>query len=357
MYLAGEKTNSPTLGESISFRDLMKQVESSNTNEYTFYCHTKGISKANDDNSSIAVWVELMYKYCLCNIDVMILSGKIFGGAIRSFNLFPKGNSPPWHFTGTFYWFNHLLFRNPNIYSLMLDDYYATEMFPGYIVKVENSICFLKDKAEPFYECFLDKNLDCIVDNLDILEEENTINKQNIFESDVLKQSEIFDDLEDALSIATEPIGETNDIMKSANNFNLDDINDIDDLENLESIDSINHESTNNESKNIKKINISSDENTLSNDTTDLNSELNTKDVKKINIDNEQKDNLDLNELLNGKTTSSSSIEDTNVRKIEIDNNELNNMSIKQLKDLAKTHKLKTSGTKQELINSLSKVL
>ena len=35
----------------------------------------------------------------------------------------------------------------------------------------------------------------------------------------------------------------------------------------------------------------------------------------------------------------------------------LHNMSIKQLKDLAKTHKLKTTGTKNELINAISKVL
>ncbi len=167
-----EKENSSGLGESISFRDLIKLIENTNGNEYTFYCHTKGISKHNDNNSSIAVWIELMYKHCLANIDVMILSGKIFGGAIRSFNLFPKGVSPPWHFTGTFYWFSHILFKHRNVYSFILDDYYATEMFPGFVVKLENSICFLKDKADPFYECFLDKNMDCIVDNLDILESE-----------------------------------------------------------------------------------------------------------------------------------------------------------------------------------------
>ena len=45
-------------------------------------------------------------------------------------------------------------------------------MFPGFLTKPINSICFLKDKADPFYECFLDKNLDVIVDNLEILESE-----------------------------------------------------------------------------------------------------------------------------------------------------------------------------------------
>ncbi len=174
------KINNPKLGESISFKNLLELVQSENPKEFTFYCHSKGISQANDNNSCIAVWIELMYKYCLANLDIMILSGKPFGGAIRSFNLFPKGISPAWHYTGTFYWFNHTIFKIPNLYNFVIDDYYNTEMFPGFLVKAENSIYFLKDKADPFYECFLDKNLQCILDNYELFESDLAKSIKNI---------------------------------------------------------------------------------------------------------------------------------------------------------------------------------
>jgi len=107
-----------------------------------------------------------------------------------------------------------------------------------------------------------------------------------------------------------------------------------------------------------------------------LNTNLNT-DVKKIDIILEntnkkqtEKDlDLDLNELLNGNSNSNSNSgdnikpnenSDSDIKKIDIESESklnINNMSIKQLKDLAKTYKLKTTGTKSELIATLSKVL
>jgi hypothetical protein len=80
---------------------------------------------------------------------------------------------------------------------------------------------------------------------------------------------------------------------------------------------------------------------------------------------------LDLDEILSGKhykpiktSESVNTKEDNidkneNIKKIEVTDSSkstLYNMSHKQLKDLAKSHKLKTTGTKQELIALLEKV-
>jgi hypothetical protein len=159
------------------------------------------------------------------------------------------------------------------------------------------------------------------------------INKDNIFNLDVVNNinSEIFDDLEDTLSIATEPIGDFNDVINNHTNFNLDEIKDIDDLD-------IDLPSEDIESSNTKNIVINS-----SND---------------IDIDTAELDDiLNGNQVKQASTTEKISTE--NVKKIDIntppsaETSTLNSMSIKQLKDIAKSHKLKSTGSKHDLINTI----
>jgi hypothetical protein len=76
-------------------------------------------------------------------------------------------------------------------------------------------------------------------------------------------------------------------------------------------------------------------------------------DTKTISLDEQTSETIELDKLLSGE-----------IKKIEIEtktnnssNQDLNNMSIKQLKELAKSHKLKTTGSKQELINLLKTVV
>lgn len=161
------------------------------------------------------------------------------------------------------------------------------------------------------------------------------ITKNNLFNLDTVNitNDEIFDDLEDTLSIATAPIDETNDIINHNSNFNLDDIQDIpdiDDIDNLETVDST---------------------------------------VKTVQLETTTLDNIDLNDLLNGNSIQTKKVEadskpegqdihmqkTENIKTIDIDapKTDYNSMSVKQLKDIAKSQGLKTTGTKQELIQVL----
>lgn len=160
------------------------------------------------------------------------------------------------------------------------------------------------------------------------------VTKDNIFNLDVINNinAEIFDDLEDTLSIATEPIGDSNDVINTNANFNIDDINDIDDLD----ID-------------IPNDTIATEEIEPSEiDTTDLDEILNGNQTKKTNLANTKTEK---------ELVTRNEIGTENIKKIELETHmgsdvtALNNMSVKQLKDLAKSHKLKTTGTKQELID------
>ena len=165
------------------------------------------------------------------------------------------------------------------------------------------------------------------------------ITKDNLFNIDTVNitNAEIFDDLEDTLSIATAPIDETNDIINHNSNFNLDDIQDIDDIDILEPIDV----KTVQPNVNVTKV-----------EDIDLSELLNgnTNQTKKTESNQA---NSESNELLNENKENKENKE--NIKTIEIDTpkTDYNSMPVKQLKDIAKSHGLKTTGTKQELVQLL----
>lgn len=165
-----KKVNSKTLGEAVSIRELIRLVKSKETDEYTFYFHSKGITKNNGNDPFIAVWTELMYKYCLSNIDSMIYHDTYVGGAIRSMDSFGRPGSPPYHFTGTFFWFSHKLFNTTTVETKLEDNYYTVEMLSGRLCDIERSRCFYKDHSKPMYNYHMDHHKEGILDNIDLLE-------------------------------------------------------------------------------------------------------------------------------------------------------------------------------------------
>ena len=170
-YKCIQKQNDASVGEAVSIGDLIKSVKSNNKNEYTFYCHSKGITRNNGRDPTIAVWIELMHKYCLSNIDTMIYHDNYTGGAIRCYDRFPHANkSPDWHFSGTFFWFSHKLFDTIDIAAQLTNEYYIVEMLPGLICNINKSHCFYKDNVKPYYECFLTTNKNDISNNIELLE-------------------------------------------------------------------------------------------------------------------------------------------------------------------------------------------
>lgn len=203
---------------------------------------------------------------------------------------------------------------------------------------------------------------------------------------------EIFDD---NISISTEPIENLDDIMQNETNIDdMEDIEDIDDINtdnldiedmlpmtannitlvhtdhhllgHLEESTPVTNQQTDfsqsDDTTQTKTIIIDAD-NTLDNIIiTNNQTEENTKTIiinnnkeNNSNIEDVLDDNLDdiddLDKLLSGNTDEPKP--DENTKKT----NDLSSMSIKQLKELAKTHKLKTTGTKNELITALSKII
>jgi hypothetical protein len=243
------------------------------------------------------------------------------------------------------------------------------------------------------------------IDNMVQLDIEEIDNHQNKDTNDLAEhikngifatsaKIEIFDD---NISISTEPIENLDDIMQ--NETNIDDIEDIEDIDDItndnldldiedmlpmtannitlvhtdhhllghleESTPVTNQQTDSSQSEDTtqtKTIIIDAD-NTLDNIIiTNNQTEENTKTIiinnnkgNSSNIEDVLDDNLDdiddLDKLLSGNTDEPKP--DENTKKT----NDLSSMSIKQLKELAKTHKLKTTGTKNELITALSKII
>ena len=131
---------------------------------------------------------------------------------------------------------------------------------------------------------------------------------------------------------------------------NLDDLDNLDD--DLDTLDDINTKQININNKatlndtiiNNTPVDISTKTISLSQDT-DLETieldKLLSGEIKNINITSITK--------LNDSTTTST----TNSNPIEYTLESLNNMQLKQLKDIAKIYKVKTSGTKQDLVQSI----
>lgn len=163
------KKNNKDLGEAVSIRDLIKTIKSNDKNEYTFYFHSKGVSKKNTNDPFVGVWIELMFKYCISNIDSMIYNDRHVGGAIRSFNQF-HDKSVPYHFTGTFFWFSHKVFDTTKVEDQIKDNYYSVEMLSGKLCPLIKSQYFLKDHSMAMYRGSEPHHRDDIKNNMDLLE-------------------------------------------------------------------------------------------------------------------------------------------------------------------------------------------
>ena len=83
------------------------------------------------------------------------------------------------------------------------------------------------------------------------------------------------------------------------------------------------------------------------------NNKINSSNIEDV-LDDTLEDIDDLDKLLSGNSEKPK--QDNNIIN-STKLNDLSSMSIKQLKELAKTYKLKTTGTKNELITALSKLI
>ena len=224
-------------------------------------------------------------------------------------------------------------------------------------------------------DCESDLNSDENVNNLDL--NDNKLLNEKVIDDNIfdiihsIKNNEPQDLFNDNNSITTDPI--IDDLDET--NFDIDDLNNL-----MNSDDEDGNEDGNEDDENVKD---NEEKTTIDDlDTLDLdNFDLDTIEVKNdsvktvidanIKIISVNKDTTDTTETIELDALLSGTEDIKNIKNININGNgsdnsnekteynleNLNNMSIKQLKEVAKQYKAKISGTKQDLIQSISKAL
>ena len=136
-----EVPNDANLRETISFKQLLKSVESLDGEEITFYGHTKGNSTKESMLGS-EFWRNAMYHYLLDNINAVLDNFRTFPTIGTHKICWPPGVRTPfptnldnehhWMFSGTFFWFNNkAVFSNPKCYEYIAKDRYGVEAWIG----------------------------------------------------------------------------------------------------------------------------------------------------------------------------------------------------------------------------------
>lgn len=121
--------NNPARGETITFLPAASRLQTLDPREATFYAHAKGVMSKYPQRADPLAWQygnsqwwTYMYRYCLdCPIDWLdwLLQRYACAGTIQKVGSekFPDGYRheagrplSKWHYTGTFWWFNHARF-------------------------------------------------------------------------------------------------------------------------------------------------------------------------------------------------------------------------------------------------------
>ncbi len=141
-----EVENNRNLGETEPFMKMLKRVYSVDPEEISFYAHAKGVSPSHQLSrlKNIQIWRNLMYYFCLGNIqqiDTVIKNFSSCGCFKRDFPCSP--NVPePWHFSGTFFWFNHAnLFNCSNWSEIRKDTRFAAERYLATLFDSSSAYC------------------------------------------------------------------------------------------------------------------------------------------------------------------------------------------------------------------------
>lgn len=142
--------NDKSLREVATFIPMLTCLKSTNSQEVTFSCHTKGVT--HDIDSLPVEWAETMYHVCLDDWYSVKNALECYSmvGAFRRFGDFDRPENNKWHYSGTFYWF-----RNDDVFSRdwqSIDkEWIGTEAWPGRMFKPEECACIFMDESKDLY--------------------------------------------------------------------------------------------------------------------------------------------------------------------------------------------------------------
>lgn len=134
--------------EQATFPYLLDRIKNSNSNEATFYAHSKGVLTKANQRGSIR-WRNAMYHYLLDDMEHIgeCLQTHAAVGTTKITKkkkewIVPTGKTLPcqWIFAGTFFWFRHdAVFAYPEA-NVVYDDRYAVEAWLGTFLPVEEGV-------------------------------------------------------------------------------------------------------------------------------------------------------------------------------------------------------------------------
>lgn len=147
-----EVQNDRHLREVVSYRELLKQVESTDKNEVTFCTHTKGTQERTGDSPQVKWWVDAMYDTVIYNwrnvLKEMEKGHSIVGSFRRKGAHFRTRHH--WHYSGTFYAFRHDTTFSGGIPEFE-NRWWGTESWPGIHFSQEEAACIFADDCGDLY--------------------------------------------------------------------------------------------------------------------------------------------------------------------------------------------------------------
>jgi hypothetical protein len=131
--------NDPTRETKIFMEKLLPAVKSDSASEVSFFAHSKGITQP--ESQWCRKWAEYMYRFNLKDVKKVfaVLVSHTFAG------IFKTGKCPPvvptWHYSGTFFWFNHKKLYGLKTWNNIEMGRWGVEAYPGTQVASTDAAC------------------------------------------------------------------------------------------------------------------------------------------------------------------------------------------------------------------------
>jgi hypothetical protein len=141
------RPNDPNLGEAVTFPEMLTWVQQEGWG-VTFYGHAKG---ATQWTRSIECWCAAMHQQLLAEwqprVQEALRRFPVVGAFRRVGDLPPV--SVPWHFSGTFFWFQNAAVRGR---PAPMTSRHAVEEWPARMFRLEDSACVYADQCSSLYD-------------------------------------------------------------------------------------------------------------------------------------------------------------------------------------------------------------
>jgi hypothetical protein len=145
--------NHPVHRETAAFADvLLPRVQSLDPTEITFFAHAKGISNPSSVESK--KWAEYMYRYNLSNLDKVerALLKYACAGIFKLVQPFTQVQLP-WHYSGTFFWFNNAKLFSKDWKNIEMSRY-GTESYLPRLFESKEAYCLAFQLWYPYLNLY-----------------------------------------------------------------------------------------------------------------------------------------------------------------------------------------------------------